>query len=89
MPTQPHLFTPFKLRDVEFRNRIFVSPMCQYSYVDGFSNDWQLAHLGARAAGGAGLVIAEATAVAIPLAESALDKAAKSGAIVEKLGLRK
>ena len=45
------------------RNRIGVSPMCQYSYDDGFSNDWQLVHLGSRAAGGAGLVIVEATAV--------------------------
>lgn len=57
------LFTPFTLRDITFRNRIAVSPMCQYSYEDGFSNDWQLVHLGSRAAGGAALVIAEATAV--------------------------
>jgi 2,4-dienoyl-CoA reductase-like NADH-dependent reductase (Old Yellow Enzyme family) len=57
------LFTPFKLRDVIFRNRIAVSPMCQYSYEDGFSNDWQLVHLGSRAVGGAGAVFAEATAV--------------------------
>ncbi len=57
------LFTPFTLRDVTFRNRIAVSPMCQYSYEDGFSNDWQVVHLGSRAAGGAALVIAEATAV--------------------------
>lgn len=57
------LFEPFRLRDVIFRNRIGVSPMCQYSYEDGFSNDWQLVHLGSRAAGGAGLVFAEATAV--------------------------
>jgi len=59
----PHLFDPFTLRGVTLRNRIGVSPMCMYSYTDGFSNDWQLAHLGARAAGGAGLIIAEATAV--------------------------
>jgi 2,4-dienoyl-CoA reductase-like NADH-dependent reductase (Old Yellow Enzyme family) len=58
-----HLFEPFSLKDVTLRNRIGVSPMCQYSYQDGFSNDWQLAHLGARAVGGAGLVIAEAAAV--------------------------
>lgn len=57
------LFEPLKLRDVTFRNRIGVSPMCQYSYEDGFSNDWQLVHLGSRAAGGAALVFAEATAV--------------------------
>jgi len=59
----PHLFEPLTVRGLTLRNRIGVSPMCQYSYVDGFSNDWQLVHLGARAAGGVGLVIAEATAV--------------------------
>ncbi len=58
-----HLFERLKIKDVTLRNRIGVSPMCQYSYRDGFSNDWQVIHLGARAAGGAGLVIAEATAV--------------------------
>ena len=63
MSNQPILFTPLKLREVEFRNRIFVSPMCQYSSEDGRPTDWHLVHLGARAAGGAGLVIAEATAV--------------------------
>ena len=59
----PHLFDPFTLKDITLRNRIGVSPMCQYCYTDGFSDDWQLMHLGARAAGGAGLIIAEATAV--------------------------
>jgi 2,4-dienoyl-CoA reductase-like NADH-dependent reductase (Old Yellow Enzyme family) len=59
----PHLFEPLALRGITLRNRIGVSPMCQYSYQDGFSNDWQVIHLGARAAGGAGLIIAEATAV--------------------------
>jgi 2,4-dienoyl-CoA reductase-like NADH-dependent reductase (Old Yellow Enzyme family) len=58
-----HLFSPLTIKDITLRNRIGVSPMCQYSYMDGFSNDWQLVHLGARAVGGAGLVIAEATAV--------------------------
>ena len=58
-----HLFTPFTLRSVTFRNRIAVSPMCQYSAIDGYANDWHLVHLGSRATGGAGLVIAEATAV--------------------------
>jgi len=58
------LFTPLRLRDVEFRNRIFVSPMCQYSAEDGVPGDWHLVHLGSRAVGGAGLVLAEATAVA-------------------------
>jgi 2,4-dienoyl-CoA reductase-like NADH-dependent reductase (Old Yellow Enzyme family) len=57
------LFSPLRIRDVQIRNRIGVSPMCQYSCIDGEANDWHLVHLGARAAGGAGLVIAEATAV--------------------------
>ena len=57
------LFTPFSLRSVTFPNRVGVSPMCQYSAEDGLANDWHLVHLGARAAGGAGLVLAEATAV--------------------------
>lgn len=58
-----HLFDPLILKGITLRNRIGVSPMCQYSYQDGFSDDWQVVHLGARAAGGAGLVITEATAV--------------------------
>jgi 2,4-dienoyl-CoA reductase-like NADH-dependent reductase (Old Yellow Enzyme family) len=57
------LFDPLTLRGVTFRNRIGVSPMCQYSAVDGFATDWHLVHLGSRAVGGAGLVVAEATAV--------------------------
>ncbi|HRJ67177.1 MAG TPA: NADH:flavin oxidoreductase/NADH oxidase [Alphaproteobacteria bacterium] len=57
------LFAPLTLRGVTFRNRIGVSPMCQYSAADGMVNDWHLTHLGARAAGGAGLVIMEATGV--------------------------
>ena len=64
MPRQPHLFTPLTLRGVEFRNRVFVSPMCQYSAENGLANDWHLVHAGSRAVGGAGLVIVEATAVA-------------------------
>ncbi|MDR3701811.1 MAG: NADH:flavin oxidoreductase/NADH oxidase [Candidatus Sulfopaludibacter sp.] len=60
------LFSPFSLRGVTFRNRIAVSPMCQYSSVDGFATDWHLVHLGSRAAGGAGLVMMEATAVEAP-----------------------
>jgi 2,4-dienoyl-CoA reductase-like NADH-dependent reductase (Old Yellow Enzyme family) len=59
----PHLFDSFTLKSVTLRNRIGVSPMCMYSSDDGVANDWHLVHLGARAAGGAGLVIAEATAV--------------------------
>ena len=61
--TAAHLFTPLKLRDVELRNRIGVSPMCQYSSEDGFANDWHLVHLGSRAVGGAALVLTEAAAV--------------------------
>jgi 2,4-dienoyl-CoA reductase-like NADH-dependent reductase (Old Yellow Enzyme family) len=57
------LFEPLHLRDATFRNRIFVSPMCMYSAVDGVPNDWHLVHLGSRAVGGAALVIAEATGV--------------------------
>lgn len=59
----PQLFTPLQIRDITMRNRIVVSPMCQYSAIDGFANDWHLVHLGSRAVGGAGLVIMEATAV--------------------------
>jgi 2,4-dienoyl-CoA reductase-like NADH-dependent reductase (Old Yellow Enzyme family) len=60
----PHLFQPLTVRSVTLRNRIGVSPMCQYSAEDGVATDWHLVHLGARAVGGAALVIAEATAVA-------------------------
>jgi 2,4-dienoyl-CoA reductase-like NADH-dependent reductase (Old Yellow Enzyme family) len=59
-----HLFDPFTVKSITLRNRIGVSPMCMYSSDDGVSNDWHLVHLGARAVGGAGLIIAEATAVA-------------------------
>lgn len=58
-----HLFSPLTVREITFRNRIVVSPMCQYSCVDGFATDWHLVHLGSRAVGGAALVFAEATAV--------------------------
>src|SRR3954464_1763239 len=57
------LFEPLRLRGLTLRNRIGVSPMCQYSSVDGFAGDWHLVHLGSRAVGGAGLVMTEATAV--------------------------
>lgn len=59
----PHLFSKLRMRDVDFANRIGVSPMCQYSSVDGYANDWHFAHLAARAAGGAALVFTEAAAV--------------------------
>ncbi|MGE5357578.1 MAG: NADH:flavin oxidoreductase/NADH oxidase [Bacteroidales bacterium] len=57
------LFTPLTLREVTFRNRIFMSPMCQYSSENGMPTEWHLVHLGSRAVGGAGLVLQEATAV--------------------------
>jgi 2,4-dienoyl-CoA reductase-like NADH-dependent reductase (Old Yellow Enzyme family) len=57
------LFDELKIRDVTLRNRIVVSPMCQYSSPDGFATDWHLVHLGSRAVGGAGLVLTEASAV--------------------------
>ena len=59
----PHLFDPIALRRLTLRNRIVVSPMCQYSSVDGFANDWHFVHLGSRAVGGAALVFTEANAV--------------------------
>ena len=58
-----NLFSPFTLRSVTFRNRIAVSPMCQYISENGFANDWHLVHLGSRAVGGAALVVVEASAV--------------------------
>jgi 2,4-dienoyl-CoA reductase-like NADH-dependent reductase (Old Yellow Enzyme family) len=57
------LFTPWKLRDLELKNKIAVSPMCEYSANDGHPNSWHLVHLGSRAVGGAALVMTEATAV--------------------------
>src|SRR3982751_2044113 len=59
----PKLFEPYDLRSIQLKNRIVVSPMCEYSAVDGVPNDWHLVHLGSRAVGGAGLVFTEATAV--------------------------
>lgn len=57
------LFAPLNIKDITLKNRIVVSPMCQYSATGGFANEWHLVHLGSRAAGGAGLIIQEATAV--------------------------
>src|SRR5205809_3454927 len=59
----PGLFVPLAIRGLTFANRVFVSPMCQYSSRDGFANYWHFVHLGSRAVGGAGLVLTEATAV--------------------------
>src|SRR5665213_3323 len=61
--TSAGLFDPLQIREIKFRNRILVSPMCQYSSIDGFANDWHLVHLGSRAVGGAAAVFVEATAV--------------------------
>jgi 2,4-dienoyl-CoA reductase-like NADH-dependent reductase (Old Yellow Enzyme family) len=58
-----HLFDPLTIRELTFSNRVFVSPMCQYSASDGFPSDWHFVHLGSRAVGGAGLVLTESTAV--------------------------
>src|SRR3954470_13233812 len=68
LPGQPHmptplLFQPITFRSVTARNRIVVSPMCQYSATDGLGDDWHIQNLGAKAAGGAGIVMAEATHV--------------------------
>lgn len=57
------LFSPLTIKSIQLKNRIVISPMCQYSAVDGFANDWHLVHLGSRAVGGAGLIITEACAV--------------------------
>jgi 2,4-dienoyl-CoA reductase-like NADH-dependent reductase (Old Yellow Enzyme family) len=63
MAHAPLLFTPLKIKSVEFKNRIWMSPMCQYSSDEGLPTDWHFVHLGSRAVGGAGLVMVEATAV--------------------------
>ena len=63
IPATTHLFSPFTQRSVTLPNRIAVSPMCQYSSVDGFASDWHLVHLGSRAVGGAGMVMTEAAAI--------------------------
>lgn len=57
------LFSPLSIKSITLKNRIAISPMCQYSATDGFANDWHLVHLGSRASGGAGLIIQEATSV--------------------------
>src|SRR6185295_7108654 len=62
-PVPPPMFTPFRLRELVLPNRVVVSPMCQYSAVDGMPDDWHFVHLASRAVGGAGLVYAEMTDV--------------------------
>jgi 2,4-dienoyl-CoA reductase-like NADH-dependent reductase (Old Yellow Enzyme family) len=73
------LFSPLSLRSVTFKNRIFVSPMCQYSSDDGLPTDWHLVHLGSRAVGGAALVMVEATAISPEGRISPLDSGLWSG----------
>lgn len=63
MPQGPLLFSPYDIRGVRLKNRVVISPMCQYSAVDGMAGDWHFAHLARFALGGAGLVFAEATAI--------------------------
>src|SRR5271163_1402010 len=58
-----NLFGPFRLRGMELKNRIVVSPMCEYSAKDGHPTSWHMVHLGSRAVGGASLVFTEATAI--------------------------
>ncbi len=57
------LFDPLEIRSIRFKNRVAISPMCQYSSIDGFANDWHFVHLGSRAVGGAALIFQEATAI--------------------------
>jgi len=79
------LFTPLKIKDITFRNRIVVSPMCQYTSKDGFATDWHLVHLGSRATGGAGLIIQEATGVSAEGRISAADLGIYNDLHIEKL----
>jgi 2,4-dienoyl-CoA reductase-like NADH-dependent reductase (Old Yellow Enzyme family) len=81
----PLLFEPLTIRDVTLRNRIIVSPMCEYSSDDGFANDWHLVHLGSRAVGGAGAVLTEAAAVTADGRISAADLGIYKDAHVEML----
>jgi 2,4-dienoyl-CoA reductase-like NADH-dependent reductase (Old Yellow Enzyme family) len=80
-----HLFSILQLKSLILKNRIVVSPMCQYSAEDGFANDWHLVHLGARAIGGAALIIQEATAVSPEGRISPCDLGIWSDAHIEKL----
>ena len=80
------LFDPLAIRDLTFANRVFVSPMCQYSSHDGYANDWHFVHLGSRAVGGAGLVFTEATAVLPEARISPQDLGIWSDGHIEMLG---
>jgi len=80
-----HLFDSLTIRDIQFANRVFVSPMCQYSCDNGFANDWHFVHLGSRAVGGAALVFTEATAVLPEARISPQDLGIWSGDHIEPL----
>ena len=82
----PGLFDPLAIRDLTFANRVFVSPMCQYSSHDGYANDWHFVHLGSRAVGGAGLIFTEATAVLPEARISPQDLGIWSDGHIEMLG---
>jgi 2,4-dienoyl-CoA reductase-like NADH-dependent reductase (Old Yellow Enzyme family) len=84
-PSAPHLLSPLTIRGTTFRNRIVVSPMCQYSSEEGMANDWHLVHLGSRAVGGAAMVMVEATAVTRDGRISPADMGIWSDAHVEPL----
>jgi 2,4-dienoyl-CoA reductase-like NADH-dependent reductase (Old Yellow Enzyme family) len=79
------LFSPLIIRSANFKNRIVISPMCQYSSIDGFANDWHLVHLGSRAVGGAALVMEEATAISPEGRISAADLGIWKDEHIEKL----
>src|ERR1700688_138690 len=79
------LFSPIRLREVTLRNRVVVSPMCEYSSVDGFADDWHLVHLGSRAVGGAALVLTEAAALTAGMRNSPQDLGIWTDAHVEML----
>ena len=80
-----YLFSPLTIKNVTLKNRIIVSPMCQFSSKDGFADNWHLVHLGSRAVGGAGLVITEATAVCAEGRISAGDLGIYKDEHIEKL----
>jgi 2,4-dienoyl-CoA reductase-like NADH-dependent reductase (Old Yellow Enzyme family) len=79
------LFSPYRLKNLLLKNRLVVSPMCQYSSIDGFATDWHLVHLGSRAVGQAGMIILEATAVSPEGRISADDLGIWKDAHIEKL----
>lgn len=80
------LFSPFSIKGVTLRNRLVVSPMCQYSSDDGFANNWHLVHLGSRAVGGAGMVMVEATGISPEARISPQDLGIWKDEHIEKLG---